>query len=137
MKSTNVECGNSLPLSKAPTRRGALQKQMPNLTQLRLAAREIFDHTLRAVDAGAAVRRALSLDGSKLNVCDTTVEVGDRKIYSVAIGKAAVAMAHALEHVLGDPARARGDRLLIGLLGVHRQGVPECPDRLVILDVDR
>ena len=75
---------------------------MPNLTQLRLAAREIFDETLRAVDAGAAVRRAVHLDGSQLNVGDTTIYIGKRRIYSVAIGKAAFTMAHALEKVLGD-----------------------------------
>src|ERR1700682_5016128 len=75
---------------------------MPNLTQLRLAAREIFDETLRAVDAGDAVRRAVHLDGSQLNVGDTTIDIGSRRIYSIAIGKAAFIMAHTLEQVLGD-----------------------------------
>ncbi len=75
---------------------------MTNLTQLRLAARQIFDETLRAVGASAALRRAVRLDGSQLHVCDTTVDIGSRKIYSIAIGKAASAMAHALEQVLGD-----------------------------------
>src|SRR5439155_19820234 len=75
---------------------------MPNLTQLRLAAREIFDETLRAVDAGVAVGRALRLDGLHLNVGDTTIDIGNRRIYSEAIGKAAFTMAHALEQVLGD-----------------------------------
>ena len=75
---------------------------MTNLTQLRLAAREIFDETLRAVDAGAAVRRAVRLDDLQLNVCDTTIDIGNRKIYSVAIGKAAFSMAYALEQSLGD-----------------------------------
>jgi glycerate-2-kinase len=41
---------------------------MPNLTQLRLAAREIFDETLKAIDAGAAVRRAVRLTESQLSV---------------------------------------------------------------------
>ena len=82
---------------------GALQKdRMPNLTQLRIAAREIFDETLRAVDAGAAVRRAVRLDGLQLNIGDTKINIGDRRIYSVAIGKAALAMACALEQLLGD-----------------------------------
>jgi glycerate 2-kinase len=75
---------------------------MPNLTQLRLAAREIFDETLRAVDAGDAIHRTLRLNGSQLNVGDTTIDIGNRSIYSVAIGKAASPMAHALEQVLGD-----------------------------------
>ena len=98
----NLECGNSLPLSK---RRlvGALQNgPMPNLTQLRLAAREIFGETLKAIDAGAAVRRAVRLTESQLSVCDATIDIGNRKIYSVAIGKAAFTMAYGLEQVLGD-----------------------------------
>src|SRR5882762_7337919 len=75
---------------------------MPNLTQLRLAVREIFDEALRAVDAGDAVRRAVHLDGSQLSVRDRTIDIGSRRIYSIAIGKAAFIMAHALEQVLGD-----------------------------------
>jgi hydroxypyruvate reductase len=38
----------------------------------------------------------------QLNVCDTTIDIGNRKIYSVAIGKAAFSMAYALEQSLGD-----------------------------------
>ncbi len=41
---------------------------MPNLTQLRFAAREIFEAALRAVDPGEAVRRAVRLNGSRLNI---------------------------------------------------------------------
>jgi hydroxypyruvate reductase len=75
---------------------------MPNLTQLRLAAREIFDETLSAVDAGVAVRRAVRLHGLQLSVKDTTVDIAKRKVYSIAIGKAAGSMAYALEQILGD-----------------------------------
>src|SRR5882672_1400809 len=75
---------------------------MPNLTQLRLAAREIFDETLRAVDAGHAVRHAVRLDESQLNIGDTTIDIGSRRFYSIAIGKAAFTMARGLEQVLGD-----------------------------------
>jgi glycerate 2-kinase len=75
---------------------------MPNLTQLRLAAREIFDDALRAVDPGAAVRSAVHLAGSQLTVGDATFEIGNRSVYSVAIGKAAFKMALALERVLGN-----------------------------------
>jgi hydroxypyruvate reductase len=75
---------------------------MPNLTQLRLAAREIFDETLRAVDPSAALKRAVRLNGSRLIVGDATFEVANRKIYSVAIGKAAFKMASALEQVLAN-----------------------------------
>jgi hydroxypyruvate reductase len=75
---------------------------MTNLTQLRLAAREIFDETLLAVDAGAAVHRAVHLEGSQLNIRDTTIEIADRKVYSIAIGKAAAAMASSLEEILDE-----------------------------------
>src|SRR5438552_9078083 len=75
---------------------------MANLTQLRLAAREIFDETLRAVDAGEAVRRALHLEGSRLTVQDAPINLGNRRIYSIAIGKAALPMALALEDVIGE-----------------------------------
>ena len=75
---------------------------MPNLMQLRLAAREIFDETLRAVDAGEAVRRALHLEGSRLTVQDAPINLGNRRIYSIAIGKAALPMALALEDVIRE-----------------------------------
>ena len=75
---------------------------MPNLTQLRLAARKIFDEALRAVDARDAVQRALRLEGSILSVCDTTIDLSEqRPIYAIAIGKAAFAMASALDETLG------------------------------------
>ena len=79
---------------------------MPNLTQLRLAAREIFAEALRAVDAGAAVRRAIHLEGSQLKVCDETIDIGNRKIYSIAIGKAALKMALALDQVFTGKLKA-------------------------------
>jgi len=75
---------------------------MPNLTQLRLTARDILDETLLAVDAGKAVRRAVHLEGTQLTVRDATIELGNRCIYSIAIGKAALPMALALEEVIGD-----------------------------------
>src|SRR5437016_5536342 len=75
---------------------------MPNLTQLRLAARAIFDETLLAVDAGEAVRRALHLEGSQLTIQGATMDLGNGCIYSIAIGKAALPMALALEDVVGE-----------------------------------
>lgn len=75
---------------------------MPNLTQLRLTAREIFAEALRAVDAGAAVRRAVHLEGSRLNIRDTTLDLRNRNIYSIAIGKAANPMASALNDALSN-----------------------------------
>src|SRR5688572_33423926 len=72
---------------------------MANLMHLRLAAREIFEESLRAVDAGDAVRRAVQFKG--------TVSIGDldlsnRCIYAIAFGKAALAMAGALNEILGE-----------------------------------
>src|SRR6266403_1675285 len=71
------------------------------LNQLRLAAREIFHEAMQTIDAGEAVRRALLLTGSNLHVCDKAVALGNRRIYSIAIGKAALTMARALDEVLG------------------------------------
>ena len=50
------------------------------------------------------MRRALSLRGSRLRIADTEFELldGRTKIYSVAIGKAALPMALALEERLGE-----------------------------------
>lgn len=75
---------------------------MANLTYLRLAAREIFDNALKAVDSYAAVRRAVRLENAELSIRDSTLNLRpDRPIYSIAMGKAAMPMATALEEVLG------------------------------------
>ena len=94
---------------------------MPNLMQLRLAAREIFDETLRAVDAGEAVRRALHLEGSQLTVEDALIDLGNRRVYSIAIGKAALPMAIALEDVIGE-------RFIAGLIVGPIAGQPQGRD---------
>ncbi len=87
---------------------------MPNLTQLRLAAREIFEETRRAVDAGNAVRRAIVLEDLRLKVRGTPVDIAAPQVYAIAPGKAAVAMALALDEVLGE-------RLGSGILATGRQ----------------
>ncbi len=76
---------------------------MPNITQLRMAAREIFDAALRGVDAAEAVRHAVQIKGPRISFCAATpVELTEsRKIYAIAIGKAAPAMASALDEILG------------------------------------
>jgi glycerate 2-kinase len=73
------------------------------LTELRRAAREIFDEALAAVDARRAVLNAVEFDGTTLRVGDAQFELrGDApKVYSVAMGKAAAAMASALDERLG------------------------------------
>jgi glycerate 2-kinase len=74
-----------------------------NLTQLRLAAREIFDEALRASDAGAAVRRAIHCEEARLRICDTIIKLYSQQgIYAIAIGKAALAMASGLDEILGE-----------------------------------
>ncbi len=75
---------------------------MSNLTQLRIAAREIFDEALTAVDTGKAVRQTISIKGTVVSICDQEIDLGSRKIFSIAIGKAAAPMAYALEQQLGE-----------------------------------
>jgi glycerate 2-kinase len=75
---------------------------MANLTQLRLAAREIFQEALRDVDAGDAVRRAVRLDGTQLRISGASFGFADRNVFSIAIGKAALSMSAALEETLGE-----------------------------------
>ncbi|HEX8633980.1 MAG TPA: DUF4147 domain-containing protein [Pyrinomonadaceae bacterium] len=71
---------------------------------LRRAARSIFDATLANLDAHAAVRRALNFADARLNILDTEFNLNTQPlaIYSIAFGKAAGAMASALDEVLGD-----------------------------------
>jgi hydroxypyruvate reductase len=95
---------------------------MNNLIQLRMAAREIFDDSLQAIDAAAAVRRAVLLEGTLLRVCDKTVDLSNRKVYSIAIGKAAFAMAGALDEVLGS--RIVGGVITTGKISRRDAGAP-------------
>ena len=75
---------------------------MNELSELRRAAREIFDHALAESDAGRAVRRAVRLDGARLKILDDEFDLaGPTHVYSVAVGKAARPMAAALDEVLG------------------------------------
>ncbi|HYG10071.1 MAG TPA: DUF4147 domain-containing protein [Pyrinomonadaceae bacterium] len=71
----------------------------------RLAARAIFDATLASMDARAAVRRALDFTNGRLTILDTEFALHAQQplaIYSIAVGKAAGAMASALDETLGD-----------------------------------
>jgi hydroxypyruvate reductase len=74
-----------------------------DLIGLHKAAREIFLESLRRVDAHAAVRRAVRLENSHLNIVETTFSLETHtNIYAVAIGKAALPMANALSEILGE-----------------------------------
>ncbi|MET0649975.1 MAG: DUF4147 domain-containing protein [Pyrinomonadaceae bacterium] len=73
------------------------------MEELRGVAREIFDDALVAVDARRAVLDAVEFDGSTLCVGGARFGLrGDvSPVYSVALGKAAAAMASALDERLG------------------------------------
>jgi hydroxypyruvate reductase len=69
-----------------------------------MAAREIFEEALRAVDAKEAVRQAVQIKGSHVTFCEVaTLDISeDRNICSIAIGKAGRAMASGIEAILGN-----------------------------------
>ena len=80
---------------------------MTDAPDLRRAAREIFDDALKSVDAYAAVRKAVELEGTRLKIISTSFDLKNPArrragIYALAIGKAAFQMATALERVLGE-----------------------------------
>src|SRR4030095_9289909 len=68
---------------------------------LRSATLDIFAHSLCAVDAGFATRKAITLDGSKLRVFQDEFDIADRPVYVVGMGKAASSMTIGLHEVLG------------------------------------
>jgi glycerate-2-kinase len=80
-----------------------------------------FGAALTAVDAGAAVARAVTRDGTGLHIAGEPVADGARLVV-LAVGKAAAAMAAALEAVAGD-------RIAAGLV-VTRQGHGDARSRL-------
>ena len=77
---------------------------MTDLPDLRRLVREIFAETLSGLDAGRAVRRAIRLDNTHLKIVDAVFDLSAQpvSIYSIAIGKAAVAMAATLDDLLGS-----------------------------------
>lgn len=76
---------------------------MPDLRELRDAAREVFSEVLAASDARRAVLGAVGFEDGRLRVGGS--RFGSRgatpTIYSVALGKAAASMASALDERLG------------------------------------
>ena len=95
------------------------------LADLRRSAREIFSEALKSVDAGLAVRRAVRLQGSSLTLVDTAFDLTTlpAAIYAVAIGKAALPMAVALNEILGE-------RLSAGVITGSLPGTSEEVGRL-------
>jgi glycerate 2-kinase len=79
---------------------------MMNLDQARKNAPLIFEAGLKAVDPGRAVRRYMRLRGSALAVGDRAYDLSEFDgVYIVGAGKAAAAMAHEAEGLLGDLVR--------------------------------
>ncbi|HEX8187490.1 MAG TPA: DUF4147 domain-containing protein [Pyrinomonadaceae bacterium] len=105
---------------------------MNDLRELRNVAREIFDDALAAVDARRAVLDAVEFDGATLRVGEARFELdGDApRVYSVALGKAAAAMASALDERLGKAlvggvlSAPRSDFKLSGRWRVYEGGHP-------------
>jgi glycerate 2-kinase len=76
---------------------------MSKLMELRLAAHEIFEAALQAVNPTTAIKNALHLDASTLTICDAAFDFPpDTDVFGIAIGKAASAMAFGVESVFGD-----------------------------------
>jgi hydroxypyruvate reductase len=75
---------------------------MHDLTQLRTAARQIFDEALRAVDPYSAVRSAVRIEASRLIIGERSLDFTAGAIYALAIGKAGEKMAAGLNQVLGS-----------------------------------
>jgi glycerate 2-kinase len=75
---------------------------MHDLRQMRIDAGEIFAAALRAIDARAAIQLAITAHGERLTICEREIILAGRKIYSIAIGKAALPMAIAFADVVGD-----------------------------------
>lgn len=72
------------------------------VTELRKAARGIFDAAVRAVDPAEAIRRHLVRDGERLAIGGERVDLGVvREIVVVGLGKAGAPMAAAVEEILG------------------------------------
>src|SRR6266496_1183855 len=74
---------------------------MSDPSQLRRTSRQIFDAALLAVDARAATRRALTLNGSLLRIVDADFDLSAAKIYVVSVGKAAVSMVLGIDDAIG------------------------------------
>ncbi len=71
--------------------------------KLRKDARELFETALAEADPRKCVLERLELRGNELSVADAVFDLSEfESVYAVAFGKAAPAMAGALEELLGD-----------------------------------
>lgn len=70
--------------------------------KLRKDARAIFEAGLMAVKPDVALRKHISLASGTLKIAAHDVPVRDRRVFVLAFGKAAAAMAQTLEQILGE-----------------------------------
>ncbi len=71
--------------------------------ELKTTAQQIFQRTLAAIEVEPVVRSALRLDGERLMIGETQCDLTRlSRILVIGIGKASVAMARAVEGILGD-----------------------------------
>ncbi len=71
--------------------------------KLKKDARELYDHAIAQADPGKCILEHLEFDGSVLKIDGEDFNLSDSEsVYVVAFGKAASAMAEAVEGLLGD-----------------------------------
>jgi glycerate 2-kinase len=75
---------------------------MRDREQFRHAAQEIFRTALTAVDAFSATRGAISREGTILKIFNDNFDLSRQPVYSIAIGKAAMAMAAGLSAAIDE-----------------------------------
>lgn len=76
---------------------------MNSIPELRATALNIFHQTLKAIDVEAVVSNHLKLDGERLFTGDEVCELSQfSRLLVIAIGKASVPMARAVESILGN-----------------------------------
>src|SRR5262245_3288021 len=76
---------------------------MNSTPDLRNIALEIFHRTLGAIDVESVVRASVGRDGDHCRIVDETVDLSRfKRMIVIAIGKAGVPMARAVEDLLGD-----------------------------------
>jgi len=68
---------------------------------------DLFESGFEAIDPKRCVSEALSLDGERLSVGSAEYNLSDRRVWTIAIGKAAVPMSEAVSERLG-PALVEG-----------------------------
>jgi glycerate 2-kinase len=80
---------------------------MQQTVSLKETAREIFAEALEAVDAGRALKQAVSIEGNLLRVFESSFDLNRfERIVAVSIGKAGPALARALSDCLGERLKA-------------------------------